>query len=175
MSWYDERPLNASAHRALRYDLAAPLPPEMSASPRWLINRLGQQFSVTVRNTLDEQFGIGGRHDAVLLVLDFYEGPLSQLEVSALVRLDPSSLVSVLDDLEALGLVERRVDESDRRRHALVINESGREMLQRSRKLIDDHDEWVFGVLTAEEQAELVALLQRVALRTGLLRSGNVS
>jgi DNA-binding MarR family transcriptional regulator len=50
----------------------------------------------------------------------------SQVELVAELDLDKSKVMRVVDELEAAGLVERRPDPADRRRHALVVTAAGR-------------------------------------------------
>ena len=39
--------------------------------------------------------------------------------------IDPSSMVKVIDELESLGLAERRVDPNDRRKRAVHLTPDG--------------------------------------------------
>src|SRR3954464_12324335 len=57
-------------------------------------------------------------HAAVLACLAD-RGPMSQREVSELLRYDPGDLVGVIDALEDLEYVVRERDTQDRRRYAL--------------------------------------------------------
>lgn len=50
-------------------------------------------------------------------------------ELSKMFVLDPSTLVPVVDGLEARGLVERRKDPNDRRRVPIVVTEAGERTL----------------------------------------------
>ena len=51
--------------------------------------------------------GIRTEHGAVLVVIDA-EGPMSQRALGRRLRIDKSPMVGLLDDLERLGLAERR-------------------------------------------------------------------
>jgi MarR family transcriptional regulator, lower aerobic nicotinate degradation pathway regulator len=77
--------------------------------------------------------------------------------------LDPSGLVGAIDELEAMGLVERRRDPADRRRYVLSLTGEGTATLGRARALSADSARELLGPLSAAEVDTLVELLQRVA------------
>jgi MarR family transcriptional regulator for hemolysin len=52
--------------------------------------------------------------------------PMRQKDLAASLSLDGSSVVRLLDNLEAAGLIERREDASDRRAKAIVLTAQGR-------------------------------------------------
>lgn len=88
-------------------------------------------------------------------------GPAAQRDLSERLRIDPSDLVSVLDDLEHNGLVRRDRDPADRRRYAVTLTATGRELLAEQlavRRLLNEH---LFAGLTEEEKAELHRLVLR--------------
>jgi MarR family transcriptional regulator, lower aerobic nicotinate degradation pathway regulator len=76
---------------------------------------------------------------------------------------DRSHLVGVLDDLEERGLIERRRDPTDRRRHVVTLTPAGSEAIERLRVVSRQVDEEFFEPLSAQERKELFALLSRVA------------
>lgn len=84
-------------------------------------------------------------------------------ELSKITVLDPSTLVSVIDDLETKGLVERRKDPSDRRRTPLSVTEGGRALLHdyHDHPLRDEMQRCIMAL--GEERAEqLRALLREI-------------
>lgn len=85
-------------------------------------------------------------------------------ELSKIMVLDPSTLVSVVDDLEAKGLIERRKDPSDRRRTPLSVTESGRAMLRayHDHPLRDDLQRCMMAL--GEERAGLLRTMLREVL-----------
>ena len=72
--------------------------------------------------------------------------------------------------LEARGLVERRAHESDRRTYALHLTDKGKATMETISRVAREHRQDLLAALSAEEQATLSALLQRVAEQQGLLR-----
>lgn len=89
------------------------------------------------------------------------EGPVSQRDISMRLGVDPSDLVGVLDILERAGLVERRPDPDDRRRHAVVATEAGVRSAARLAELRDLAEAQVLAALDDVERAELSALLAK--------------
>ena len=106
-------------------------------------------------------------HAGILRVLDQADG-LSQQALGEKLRVFPSRLVELLDGLEERGLVERRASPTDRRRHALYLTEKGRKMLQQIDRVAGEHQDALCTALTEPEQAQLAALLRRIADEQGL-------
>lgn len=88
-------------------------------------------------------------------------GPLSQREISDEVGLDPSDVVGAVDVLEAGGLVERRRDPDDRRRHSVVVTPEGRKAAVRLRRLMVEAEDRALANLTDDERELLVSLLEK--------------
>lgn len=87
---------------------------------------------------------------------------VTQSRLAHAVRLDRSTLVGVLHELEARGLVERRRGE-DRRTNGLWLTRSGRGLLARLKRRIQAHERRVAGHLTPAERAQLLELLKKLA------------
>jgi MarR family transcriptional regulator for hemolysin len=97
---------------------------------------------------------------AVLNVVGAREGAIQQ-ELGAALGIDRSTMVSLIDQLEAAGLAERRPSAADRRAREVAITPRGRRSLQRARKVIVRVEDEVLAGLTAGERHELLALLRR--------------
>jgi DNA-binding MarR family transcriptional regulator len=100
-------------------------------------------------------------HTAVLACLAD-RGPMSQREVSELLRFDPGDLVGVIDALEELKYVIRERDTRDRRRYSLQLTEAGRLALHERRNRGVRLNDALLGPLTTYERDQLQALLLRV-------------
>jgi len=87
---------------------------------------------------------------------------LSQAKLAREVGLDKSAAVAVVDDLERLGMAERRRSPDDRRRHALYTTEVGEAALVKlfSRLALVEQD--VLNVLGEHDLEVLSTLLDRV-------------
>lgn len=82
------------------------------------------------RRALDHRLAAAGINDASwapLIRMDEAGDGLSQKQLAALVGLDGSTLVRLIDRLEAKGQVERRADADDRRTKRLFLTPAGRD------------------------------------------------
>src|SRR5215211_2421729 len=68
--------------------------------------------------------GLRPKHFALLNGIALAGGG-SQQELGGQMGLDPSGLVGAIDELEAMGLLERRRDAADRRRYVLTLTAEG--------------------------------------------------
>jgi DNA-binding MarR family transcriptional regulator len=112
-----------------------------------------------------ESLGLTTRMWGALNVLAA-EGELTQHALGKCVGIDPSSMVSTIDELEAQGLVERRRHPNDRRAHALHLTNKGRQTLTRGRELARSAQEELLSPLNDEERAQLHDMLLRLAEAT---------
>src|SRR5262245_34016471 len=81
--------------------------------------------------------GIVGREVAVLGVLAD-GGSLSQHQAARRLAIDRTTMVALLDGLEAKGLVERRPDPGDRRRNVVELTPAGHQTLREATKATED-------------------------------------
>jgi DNA-binding MarR family transcriptional regulator len=136
-------------------------PEELLASATFLLKRLG--FALKERATQAyEEIGLHPYHHAILLVLA--EGSReTQGSIADALGYDRGQLVGLLDELEEHGLVERRRDPNDRRRHLVRLTPEGKRTLRRLQALAREMDDDFLAPLSDEERATLHALLFRLA------------
>ena len=111
--------------------------------------------------------GLEQRQAGMLVRLAANEGR-SQQAIAALLGINATQMVFLVDELERLGLIERRRNPADRRSHALYLTGQGQAMLARVRAVTADHEASVTAGLTGEEREQLLALLGRIAAKQGL-------
>ena len=97
---------------------------------------------------------------ALLNVMGERDGAIQQ-ELGSAMGIDPSTMVSLLDELEGAGLAKRRPRPTDRRAREVVITPKGRRLLERGRRLAGQVEGEVLQGLTAAERRQLLALLRQ--------------
>ena len=103
----------------------------------------------------------GELHPRLLVVLRAIDdGPISQGELGARLDLGRTTMVGIVDALEAKGLVERRRDPADRRAYQLVVTPAGTEALARFGPIMRESEGVILGRLSRDERARLTELLQ---------------
>lgn len=138
-----------------------PLPEELVAKSGFVMVRLAMGFKARAIAEL-EAAGFSQYHYSVLALLG--EQPRkAQASMADALALDPSQLVGVLDGLERRGLVERRRDPDDRRRHVVSLTAKGRSELAELRKTIDRLEDELFAPLDAGSRKTFHELLLRLA------------
>jgi DNA-binding MarR family transcriptional regulator len=104
--------------------------------------------------------GLRPRHLHALGILN-ERGDLSQQELGEVLSLDPSNVVGLLNELEQRGLITRRRDPSDRRRHIVELSPTGEEALTDAYLLLTSVEDELLAALSVEERSILHDLLVR--------------
>ena len=139
----------------------AALPEELRACTGFLLARVGIATKLAAVEEF-ERAGFGPYQYGVLAVLG--EGAKeTQATIADILDLDRGQLVGILDELEKDGLVERRRDQNDRRRHMVSITPAGKKRLVKMRAMIKNLEDSIFAALDAGERAALQDYLLRIA------------
>jgi MarR family transcriptional regulator, lower aerobic nicotinate degradation pathway regulator len=137
------------------------LPGELLESNLFLLKRLGM-LAKERSFAAYEAAGFTPYQHAALLVLD--EGSReTQGEIADVLGYDRGQLVGILDELEERGLIERKRDPNDRRRHLVSMTPAGRKALARLRALAQSVDDEYLSPLSDDERETLHTLLMRLA------------
>jgi MarR family transcriptional regulator for hemolysin len=107
-----------------------------------------------------ESVGLTPALFGLLNVLGAREGAIQQ-EIGSAMGIDPSTMVSLIDELETSGLAKRRPHPTDRRAREVAITPKGRRALERARRLAMQVEDEVLRGLTADERRQLMTLLRR--------------
>ena len=78
-----------------------------------------------------------------------------------LLSLDPSNVVGLLNELEERGLITRRRDPADRRRHIVELSAIGDKQLVRAQAQLGRVEDELLSALSTGERATLYSLLVR--------------
>jgi DNA-binding MarR family transcriptional regulator len=97
---------------------------------------------------------------ALLNVLGARDGAIQQ-QLSSGMGIDPSAMVTLIDELESAGLAERRRRPGDRRAWQVAITPAGRDALERARRLVAQVEDVVLEGLSAADRGRLMTLLRR--------------
>jgi DNA-binding MarR family transcriptional regulator len=131
-------------------------------SPTYLLKRLG--FAIKERSMeAFEAAGFSPYQHAVLALLD--EDPTeTQAMIADALGYDRSHLVGLLDELEGQGLIVRKRDPADRRRHLVNLTPEGKKALKQLRAIAKDVENEFLGALDIDQRRQLHRLLLEVAV-----------
>ena len=122
--------------------------------------RLAQQ--AVFRDFAASVQGLSPGRVGLLVFIDANPG-VAQSRLAEAVERDRSTMVGVLDQLEARGLIERRRG-ADRRTNGLWLTRAGRTLLARALRAIARHEQRIAARLSAAERRQLLALLAKISL-----------
>jgi DNA-binding MarR family transcriptional regulator len=124
-----------------------------------LFFRLWRASHIRIAREL-ESLGLTPARFGLLNLLASLDGA-NQQELGRAMGVDPSTMVSLVDELEAAGLAKRQPHPADRRARAVVLTAKGRRVRERGRELASQVEDEVLGGLTAAERRELLRLLRQ--------------
>ncbi len=137
------------------------MPAELRACTPFLLARVGYAIKLNAIEAF-ERAGFSLYQYSVLAVLG--EGTKeTQATIADTLKLDRGQLVGVLDGLEHAGLIERRRDQVDRRRHTVSLTPAGKKEIGKMRAIVKQIEDQFLEPLDAEERAGLHDALLRVA------------
>ena len=93
-------------------------------------------------------------------------GPLSQQALARALRIHPSNLVGLIDELEGSELVLRRRDPEDRRRYLLELTANGGRRLGQAERATHEAERELLSPLNRAERERLRELLSRLAVHS---------
>src|SRR5437764_2853944 len=137
------------------------MPRELIASPVFLLGRLG--FGLKKQAAEELEAAGFSLYDYSVMALLAEQPSEAQASIADLLRLDRSQLVGLLDGLEEKGLIERRRDPNDRRRHTVSLTADGKRQLGQLRAIVKRIEEDFLAPLDEESRATLHDLLFRIA------------
>ena len=143
----------------MRWEHAPPEP--LASAPGFLLSWNGQRIAHKFASAL-EPLGLKPPQFGVLTLIDSNPGS-AQRELVQRSMIDASSMVALIDELENLGLAERRPHPADRRKRAVYLTTKGRRTLERARAQAMKTAQQLFSPLDARELETLRRLLRKLA------------
>lgn len=105
--------------------------------------------------------GLSPKHFGCLSVV-VAEGPLSQQALGERLRVDRTTIVALVDELERRGFLARRRNPIDRRAYALEATPAGRRWRARTEGKLVAAEDRILAPLDAEERERLRELLRKL-------------
>jgi MarR family transcriptional regulator, lower aerobic nicotinate degradation pathway regulator len=109
-----------------------------------------------------ESLGLRSRHLVALTVLRDRDG-CTQQALSAILSMDGTNIVGLLNELEAEKLIERRRSPEDRRRHVVELTNVGAGQLAAAEQALSAVEDEVLAALDEHQRETLYSLLQQAA------------
>ena len=113
-----------------------------------------------------EPYGVRPRHVAALIELRD-RGQLTQQSLCGQLHLDPTNLVTILNELEERGYATRRRDPEDRRRHLVEVSKNGIAVVEKVSEVMDGVEEELLDGLDPAERKDLEGILTSIWEQSG--------
>ena len=104
--------------------------------------------------------GRGSQKRILILLLE--TAGMTQKELTARLGVQPGSASEVLNKLEQAGMILRTPSETDRRTMDIRLTPDGEAAAKEASAKRAERHEQMFAVLSAEEKADLIALLEKI-------------
>jgi DNA-binding MarR family transcriptional regulator len=140
--------------------------PLLKQNAAFLLSQVGAHSAEVFAKLLVPQ-QLSPAHSGILWMLGRSAG-LSQRQLAAALKIHPSRLVAILDELEERGLIERQAHSEDRRLYALYLTEKGKGTFERLKRIAQQHRKVISAALSEKECEQLTEFLQRIADEQGL-------
>jgi DNA-binding MarR family transcriptional regulator len=141
---------------------AATVPTSQPTDLTWLLHRAAQRMRAALDEVAKAQ-GLGGVRDWIVVSALIAEPGRTQLALGHALGLDKTTLTSLLDRLEADGLVVRSLDPRDRRARIPQATATGRRIQQAVTRARDRAEAELLKSFTEQEDRLLRGLLTRLA------------
>ena len=119
-------------------------------------------LSVSAANTALAAHALRARSYSVLTIVVEGLKP-SQKDLAEFLRLDPSQVVAIVDELERRALVERAPDPADRRAKIITPTAAGAELQAAAASAVREAERSTHGLLPTTERRQIAELLRRLA------------
>src|SRR5262245_11004916 len=139
---------------------APALPPSMRDRVPFLLYRAAET-SHSLANAMLAEIGLSARQAGILTMVTEV-GPMTQKALGDALRIDRTTMVTLLDDLEEKGYVVRQRHPRDRRAFLVHATDSGRLAKLDAVRILDEQQRRFLEPLTIAERRVLAGLLRRL-------------
>jgi DNA-binding MarR family transcriptional regulator len=119
------------------------------------------QASLALANQMLGGIGLCARQAGILTMVTEL-GPMTQKDLGQALRVDRTTMVALLDDLESKGYVRRQRHPSDRRAFLIQPTQAGGAIKTEAVRILDEQQDLFLAGLTRAEREQLGALLQQL-------------
>ncbi len=112
--------------------------------------------------SLLQPFGLSPATGLVLSILADTKTPISPNQIAERLIISRASVTSLIDSLEKHGYVKRQPHGSDRRMLLIELTEPGRQVVDKFRPIVHQHQHQWLHFLTGSEQEQIIQMLHRL-------------
>ncbi len=132
----------------------------LSSSFGFMLAKAAQKIADIAQESL-APLQLDTRQVGLLMTIKKYE-PITQTRISKLLRIDRTTTVALIDDLENRGLVLRTKSPQDRRVNNLTLTAKGSEILDQAwKRILESEEKALYGLSTSEKQS-LIKMLEKI-------------
>lgn len=164
LSTEEQTELSGLLHELVSDELPTDLLPELHHTLGFLVGRAHARMHRELLEALTP-WSLEPRQFGLLSILDA-AGPITQAELSRYIGVSGPTVVQMVDDLQALGLIERRRAPEDRRLHLLHMLMRAQELLPRAAVVAHEVEGSVLAGLAPQQRDRLRHLLARLVTGT---------
>jgi len=135
-------------------------PPSMRDRVPFLLYRAAE-VSHALANEMLGELALGARQVGILTIITEV-GPMTQKALADALRIDRTTMVVLLDDLEKRGLVVRGRHPKDRRAFLIKPTRTGRKLKVAAVKILNEQQEIFLAPLTSSERNAMAAALKKL-------------
>jgi MarR family transcriptional regulator, lower aerobic nicotinate degradation pathway regulator len=139
---------------------AASIPVSLADQIGYLLSKAHLRVHTRANEAL-EPLALTVKHYGLLTLL-VHEGSVSQGRLGEVMKIDRTTMVALIDDLERAGHVDRTRNPEDRRAYALAATASGKRIQRRAAALMKQVYAETLSPLSANERSELQRMLSAI-------------
>ncbi len=134
-------------------------PAALTEDLAWLLGRASHNLNTEITAALE---GIGLQPRAHCVLRGALEGEYTQIDLARISGIDKTTMVTLLDELEAAGLAERRPAPDDRRKRVIAVTKEGKAKVREADKVVQRVRDDVLSALPAGERDAFMHALAKL-------------